>query len=109
VIWQSGNYDRTILVDQHGYFDLRMLRLAGMRPVYVNLFKAQSGRECKCLAVEEVGPLFELEKSRDSVAGDQTIARRIEIVGTCAGPAELSQLDRRSKRRGRCLWAAGVG
>jgi hypothetical protein len=36
--WQSGNYDRTILVDQHGYFDLRMLRLAGMRPVYVNLF-----------------------------------------------------------------------
>jgi hypothetical protein len=37
--WQSGNYDRTILVDQHGYFDLRMLRLAGMRPVYVNLFK----------------------------------------------------------------------
>jgi hypothetical protein len=36
--WQSGNYDSTILVDQHGYFDLRMLRLAGMRPVYVNLF-----------------------------------------------------------------------
>jgi hypothetical protein len=36
--WQSGNYDRTILVDQHGYFDLRTLRLAGMRPVYINLF-----------------------------------------------------------------------
>ncbi len=36
--WQSGGYDRTILVDQHGYFDLRMLRLSGMRPVYVNLF-----------------------------------------------------------------------
>jgi hypothetical protein len=36
--WRSGAYDRTILVDQHGYFDLRMLRLAGMRPVYVNLF-----------------------------------------------------------------------
>jgi hypothetical protein len=36
--WRSGGYDRTILVDQHGYFDLRMLRLAGMRPVYVNLF-----------------------------------------------------------------------
>ena len=36
--WQSGNYDSTILVDQHGYFDLRMLRLAGMSPVYVNLF-----------------------------------------------------------------------
>jgi hypothetical protein len=36
--WRRGGYDRTILVDQHGYFDLRMLRLAGMRPVYVNLF-----------------------------------------------------------------------
>ena len=23
--------------------------------------QAQSGRECKCLAVEEVGPLFELK------------------------------------------------
>jgi hypothetical protein len=36
--WRSDGYDRTILVDQHGYFDLRMLRLAGMRPVYVNMF-----------------------------------------------------------------------
>jgi hypothetical protein len=36
--WPSGGYDRTILVDQHGYFDLRMLRLAGMQPVYVNMF-----------------------------------------------------------------------
>jgi hypothetical protein len=36
--WRTGGYDRTILVDQHGYFDLRMLRLAGMRPVYVNMF-----------------------------------------------------------------------
>jgi hypothetical protein len=36
--WRSGAYDRTILVDQHGYFDLRMLRLAGMRPVYINMF-----------------------------------------------------------------------
>jgi hypothetical protein len=36
--WQGGGYDRTILVDQHGYFDLRMLRLAGMRPVYLNTF-----------------------------------------------------------------------
>jgi hypothetical protein len=36
--WRSGAYDRTILVDQHGYFDLRMLRLAGMQPIYINLF-----------------------------------------------------------------------
>jgi hypothetical protein len=36
--WRTGGYDRTILVDQHGYFDLRMVRLAGMRPVYVNMF-----------------------------------------------------------------------
>jgi hypothetical protein len=36
--WRGGGYDRTILVDQHGYFDLRMLRLAGMRPLYVNIF-----------------------------------------------------------------------
>jgi len=36
--WESGAFNRTILVDQHGYFDLRMLRLAGMRPVYINLF-----------------------------------------------------------------------
>jgi hypothetical protein len=36
--WRSGACSRTIVVDQHGYFDLRMLRLAGMRPVYVNLF-----------------------------------------------------------------------
>lgn len=36
--WAAGGYDRTILVDQHGYFDLRMLRLAGMRPVYINLY-----------------------------------------------------------------------
>src|SRR5262249_14794789 len=36
--WHSGGYDRTIVVDQHGYFDLRMLRLAGMQPVYINLF-----------------------------------------------------------------------
>jgi hypothetical protein len=36
--WRNGGYDRTILVDQHGYFDLRMLRLAGMRPVYINMF-----------------------------------------------------------------------
>jgi hypothetical protein len=39
--WRSGGYDRAILVDQHGYFDLRMLRLAGMRPVYVNLFNVE--------------------------------------------------------------------
>jgi hypothetical protein len=36
--WHKGGYDPTIVVDQHGYFDLRMLRLAGMRPVYINLF-----------------------------------------------------------------------
>src|SRR4029077_13438718 len=36
--WRSGGYDRTILVDQHAYLDLRMLRLAGMRPVYINMF-----------------------------------------------------------------------
>jgi hypothetical protein len=39
--WRNGGYDRTILVDQHGYFDLRMLRLAGMRPFYVNLFNIE--------------------------------------------------------------------
>ena len=36
--WRSGGYDRTILVDQHAYLDLRMLRLAGMRSVYINMF-----------------------------------------------------------------------
>jgi hypothetical protein len=36
--WHNGGYDRTIVVDQHGYFDLRMLRLAGLQPVYINLF-----------------------------------------------------------------------
>jgi len=36
--WRSGGYDPVIVVDQHGYFDLRMLRRAGMRPIYVNLF-----------------------------------------------------------------------
>ena len=34
---RTGGYDRTILVDQHAYLDLRMLRLAGLDPVYVNI------------------------------------------------------------------------
>jgi len=34
---RTGLYDRTILVDQHAYLDLRMLRLAGLDPVYVNI------------------------------------------------------------------------
>jgi hypothetical protein len=33
----SGGYDRTILVDQHAYLDLRPLRLAGLVPVFVNI------------------------------------------------------------------------
>ncbi|MEI9987537.1 MAG: hypothetical protein WDN69_32980 [Aliidongia sp.] len=33
----AGGYDRTILVDQHAYLDLRPLRLAGLTPVYVNI------------------------------------------------------------------------
>jgi hypothetical protein len=33
----DGGYDRTILVDQHAYLDLRVLRLAGLVPVYVNM------------------------------------------------------------------------
>ena len=32
-----GGYDRTVLVDQHAYLDLRALRLAGLVPVYVNI------------------------------------------------------------------------
>jgi len=33
----AGGYDRTVLVDQHAYLDLRPLRLAGLTPVFVNL------------------------------------------------------------------------
>jgi hypothetical protein len=33
----AGGYDRTVLVDQHAYLDLRPLRLAGLAPVFVNL------------------------------------------------------------------------
>jgi hypothetical protein len=33
----GGGYATTILVDQHGYFDLRPLRLAGLRAIYVNV------------------------------------------------------------------------
>ena len=36
--WLAGGYGRTILIDQLGYFDLRMLRLAGLEPVYVNFY-----------------------------------------------------------------------
>ncbi|MGB8843678.1 MAG: hypothetical protein WCC64_21715 [Aliidongia sp.] len=33
----GGGYATTILVDQHGYLDLRPLRLAGLTPIYVNV------------------------------------------------------------------------
>jgi hypothetical protein len=36
-IVMGGGYATTILVDQHAYFDLRPLRLAGLTPVYVNV------------------------------------------------------------------------
>ena len=33
----AGGYDRTVLIDQHAYLDLRPLRLAGLAPVYINI------------------------------------------------------------------------
>jgi hypothetical protein len=35
--FHAGGYSGTILVDQHGYLDLRPLRLAGLTPVFVNM------------------------------------------------------------------------